>query len=331
VPGELSLGLIAVLILVLAAEFVNGWTDAPNAIATVVSTRVLSPRRAVLLATLLNIAGAFSGTAVAATIGVGIVEASVINLHTIAAAMVAIVSWSTVAARYGLPTSESHALVSGLAGAGLATAGPTVLLWAGWQKILIGLFFSTVLGFLGGGLIVVAIYRIFQHKDPGTVRRLFGKLQLLSAAFMAFGHGSNDGQKFIGVFALALVLGGILPHFSIPLEVILLCAVVMGLGTSIGGWRIIKMMGMKMVKLEVYQGFAAETGAASVIQLASIFGIPLSTTHTINTSIMGVGSVKRLSAVNWGVSRQIILAWILTFPICGAISWGVTTIALRIF
>jgi PiT family inorganic phosphate transporter len=330
VPGELSLGLIAVLILVLAAEFVNGWTDAPNAIATVVSTRVLSPRRAVLLATLLNIAGAFSGTAVAATIGVGIVEASVINLHTIAAAMVAIVSWSTVAARYGLPTSESHALVSGLAGAGLATAGPTVLLWAGWQKILIGLFFSTVLGFLGGGLIVVAIYRIFQHKDPGTVRRLFGKLQLLSAAFMAFGHGSNDGQKFIGVFALALVLGGILPHFSIPLEVILLCAVVMGLGTSIGGWRIIKMMGMKMVKLEVYQGFAAETGAASVIQLASIFGIPLSTTHTINTSIMGVGSVKRLSAVNWGVSRQIILAWILTFPICGAISWLIATILMRI-
>lgn len=329
-PGELSLGLIAVLILVLAAEFVNGWTDAPNAIATVVSTRVLSPRRAVLLATLLNIAGAFSGTAVAATIGVGIVEASVINLHTIAAAMVAIVSWSTVAARYGLPTSESHALVSGLAGAGLATAGPTVLLWAGWQKILIGLFFSTVLGFLGGGLIVVAIYRIFQHKDPGTVRRLFGKLQLLSAAFMAFGHGSNDGQKFIGVFALALVLGGILPHFSIPLEVILLCAVVMGLGTSIGGWRIIKMMGMKMVKLEVYQGFAAETGAASVIQLASIFGIPLSTTHTINTSIMGVGSVKRLSAVNWGVSRQIILAWILTFPICGAISWLIATILMRI-
>ena len=329
-PGELSLGLIAVLILVLAAEFVNGWTDAPNAIATVVSTRVLSPRRAVLLATLLNIAGSFSGTAVAATIGVGIVEASVINLHTIAAAMVAIVSWSTVAARSGLPTSESHALVSGLAGAGLATAGPKVLLWAGWQKILIGLFFSTVLGFLGGGLIVVAIYRIFQHKDPGTVRRLFGKLQLLSAAFMAFGHGSNDGQKFIGTFALALVLGGILPRFAIPFEVILLCAVVMGLGTSIGGWRIIKMMGMKMVKLEVYQGFAAETGAASVIQLASIFGIPLSTTHTINTSIMGVGSVKRLSAVNWGVSRQIILAWILTFPICGAISWLIATILMRI-
>ena len=330
-PGELTPGLVAVLVLVLAAEFVNGWTDAPNAIATVVSTRVLSPRRAVLLATLLNIAGAFSGTAVAVTIGTGIVDASVINLLTIAAAMVAIVSWSTLAAHFGLPTSESHALAAGLAGAGLATAGPSVLLWAGWQKILIGLFFSTVLGFLGGGLIVIAIYRIFQRWHPGAVRRLFSKLQILSAAFMAFGHGSNDGQKFIGVFALALVLGGILPSFSIPYGVILVCAVVMGVGTSIGGWRIIRTMGMRMVKLEVHQGFAAETGAAGVIQIASIFGIPLSTTHTINTSIMGVGSMKRLSAVNWGVSRQIVLAWILTFPVCGAISWGVTTIAMRIF
>jgi PiT family inorganic phosphate transporter len=283
------------------------------------------------MATLFNIVGAFSGTAVAVTIGTGIVDASVINLLTIAAAMVAIVSWSTAAARYGLPTSESHALVAGLAGAGLATAGPGVLLWSGWEKVFIGLFLSTVLGFLGGGLIVIAIYRIFRRWHPGAVRKLFSKLQILSAAFMAFGHGSNDGQKFIGVFALALVLGGILPHFSIPFEVILLCAVMMGLGTSLGGYRIIRKMGMQMVKLEVYQGFAAEAGAASVIQIASIFGIPLSTTHTIGTSIMGVGSVKRLSAVDWGVSRQIILAWILTFPVCGAISWGVTTIALRIF
>ena len=329
--GELTLELVVVLVLVLAAEFVNGWTDAPNAIATVVSTRVMSPRKAVLMATLLNIAGAFAGTAVAFTIGTGIVDASVINLLTIGAAMIAIVSWSTAAARYGLPTSESHALAAGLAGAGLATAGPGVLLWSGWAKILIGIFFSTILGFLGGGLLVVAIYRIFQRKSPAMIRQLFSKLQPFSAAFMAFGHGSNDGQKFIGVFALALVLGGILPTFSIPYQVILLCAVVMGIGTSLGGWRIIRTMGMRMVKLEVYQGFAAETGAGAVIMFASIFGIPLSTTHTINTSIMGVGSVKRLSAVNWGVSRQIVLAWILTFPICGAISWAVTTIALRIF
>ncbi|TAK61253.1 MAG: inorganic phosphate transporter [Bacteroidetes bacterium] len=316
-----SPGLIIVLLLVLAAEFVNGWTDAPNAIATVVSTRVLSPKWAILMATLLNIAGTLSGTAVAATIGKGIVEAASINLITIGAAMVAIVTWSTVAWRFGLPTSETHALVSGLAGAGLATAGPGVLLWEGWQKVLIGLAFSTLLGFFGGAIIIIAIYQIFKNSNPTTVRKIFGKLQILSAAFMAFGHGSNDGQKFIGAFCLALVLGGAMPEFTVPWEVMILCSVVMGIGTSVGGWRIIKTMGMKMVKLETYQGFAAETGAAVAIQIASNLGIPLSTTHTISTSIMGVGSAKRVSAVRWGVVREVVLAWILTFPICGGIAW----------
>ncbi len=330
-PGEFTLGLIAVLALVLAAEFVNGWTDAPNAIATVVSTRVLSPRRAIVMATILNIAGAFSGTAVAATIGTGIVDASVINLTTVAAAMIALVFWSTFAARFGLPTSESHALVAGLAGAGLAVAGPAVLLWEGWEKVIIGLAFSTFLGFLGGWGLTIAINKVFGHSHRSGMREIFGKLQLLSAAFMAFGHGSNDGQKFIGVFALALVIGGILPTFQVPLYVVVLCSVMMGIGTSTGGWRIIRTMGMRMVKLEPYQGFAAETGAASVIQAASIFGIPLSTTHTINTSIMGVGTVKGFSAVRWGVVRQVVLAWILTFPICGAISWGIATVSLRVF
>jgi len=328
--GGLSFGLLLVLFLVLAAEFVNGWTDAPNAIATVVSTRVLSPRKAVLLATLLNIVGAFAGTAVAATIGKGIVESSVINLTTVGAAMVSIVTWSTLAWRFGLPTSESHALVSGLAGAALATVGPEVLIWAGWQKVLIGLLFSTFLGFLGGWLIIVSIYRLFRKASPGRIRKLFGKLQILSAAFMAFGHGSNDGQKFIGAFTLALVLGGVLPEFKVSFEVIVLCSVVMGIGTSVGGWRIIKTMGMKIVKLEPYQGFAAETGAAVVIQLGSAFGIPLSTTHTINTAIMGAGSAKGLSAVRWGVVREVVLAWILTFPVCGGISWLVATVFQRI-
>jgi len=328
--GGLSFGLLLVLFLVLAAEFVNGWTDAPNAIATVVSTRVLSPRKAVLLATLLNIVGAFAGTAVAATIGKGIVESSVINLTTVGAAMVSIVTWSTLAWRFGLPTSESHALVSGLAGAALATVGPEVLIWAGWQKVLIGLLFSTFLGFLGGWLIIVSIYRLFRKASPGRIRKLFGKLQILSAAFMAFGHGSNDGQKFIGAFTLALVLGGVLPEFKVSFEVIVLCSVVMGIGTSVGGWRIIKTMGMKIVKLEPYQGFAAETGAAVVIQLGSAFAIPLSTTHTINTAIMGAGSAKGLSAVRWGVVREVVLAWILTFPVCGGISWLVATVFQRI-
>ncbi|MDD1659059.1 MAG: inorganic phosphate transporter, partial [Methanomicrobiales archaeon] len=180
--------MIVVLVLVLAAEFVNGWTDAPNAIATVVSTRVLSPRKAIVMATILNIAGAFSGTAVAATIGTGIVDASIINLTTVAAAMIALVSWSTFAARFGLPTSESHALVAGLAGAGLAVAGPAVLLWEGWQKVLIGLVFSTFLGFLGGWLITVSIYRLFRRSHRSRMQAVFGRLQLLSAAFMAFGH-----------------------------------------------------------------------------------------------------------------------------------------------
>jgi PiT family inorganic phosphate transporter len=331
VSGEFTLGLILVLALVLAAEFVNGWTDAPNAIATVVSTRVLSPKRAIVMATILNMVGAFSGTAVAATIGTGIVDASVINLTTIAAAMIALVSWSSFAARFGLPTSESHALVAGLAGAGLAVAGPAVLLWEGWEKVFLGLAFSTFLGFLGGWGITIAINKKYRHSHRKGMREIFGRLQLLSAAFMAFSHGSNDGQKFIGAFALALVIGGILPAFQVPFQVVVLCSVMMGIGTSTGGWRIIRTMGMKMVKLEPYQGFAAEAGAASVIEAASIFGIPLSTTHTINTSIMGVGTVKGFSAVRWGVVRQIVLAWILTFPICGAIAWGIATIAVRLF
>ena len=233
--GELSLGLLIVLVFVLAAEFVNGWTDAPNAIATVVSTRVLSPGWAVLMAAVLNFVGAFFGTAVAATIGKGIVQPETINLVTVGAAMFAIVFWSTLAWRFGLPTSESHALISGLAGAALATAGPGALLWDGWQKVLVGLLFSTFLGFGLGWLIVVAIFWLFRRAKPGTVRRTFGKLQILSAGFMAFSHGSNDGQKFIGTFTLALMLGGVLQEFVVSWWVILLCSVVMGVGTSVRG------------------------------------------------------------------------------------------------
>ena len=318
---DLSLSLIVVLLLVLGAEFVNGWTDAPNAIATVVSTKVLSPRKAVIMAVLLNIVGAMSGQAIAATIGKGIVRPEIINLMTVAAAMIALISWSSVAAYFGLPTSESHALIAGLAGAGLATAGPSVLLWEGWKKVAIGLGFSTFLGFGFGYLIILAISWLFRNTPPGKVKKVFGRLQILSACFMAFGHGTNDGQKFIGAFALALVLGGVMPEFHVPIWVILLCATVMGIGTSIGGWRIIKTMGMRLVKLETYHGFAAETGAATAMQIAAVFGIPLSTTHTINTSIMGVGSVRRFSAVRWGVAGEIIAAWILTFPVCGVLSW----------
>lgn len=316
--------LLPVLTLVLAAEFVNGWTDAPNAIATVVSTRVLSPSQALIMATALNILGTMSGTAVAATIGKGIVRPEVIELTTVAAAMVGIISWSTFAWYYGLPTSESHALVAGLTGAGLAAAGPPALLWEGWSKVLIGLLFSTFLGFLGGLFIMGILYRLLAHSLPGTVRRTFGRLQVLSAAFMAFSHGSNDGQKFIGTFSLALLLGGILPEFRIPLWVVLTCALTMGVGTAVGGWRIVRTMGLRITKLEPVQGFAAETGAALTIELASRLGIPLSTTHTINTAIMGVGATRRFSAVRWGVTVEIVAAWILTFPVCGLIAWLMT-------
>lgn len=310
-----------VLLLILAAEFVNGWTDAPNAIATVVSTRVLSPYQALLMASVLNILGAMSGTAVAATIGKGIVDSSIINPVTIGAAMTGIIFWSTVAWYYGLPTSESHALVAGLAGAGLATAGPEVLLWEGWQKVLIGLVFSTFLGFLGGMAIMLGIFRIFFTSRPGTVRVLFGRLQIFSAALMAFSHGSNDGQKFIGVFTLALVLGGILPEFRVPVWVILVCGGLMGVGTACGGWRIIRTMGLRLTKLEPVHGFAAETSAALVIEAATRLGVPLSTTHTISTAIMGVGSHRRLSAVRWGIAGEIVTAWVLTFPICGLVAY----------
>jgi PiT family inorganic phosphate transporter len=323
-----NLILIVVIGLILAAEFVNGWTDSPNAIATVVSTRVLSPYQAVIMATVLNAVGAMSGTAVAATIGQDIVRADVINLTTVGAAMVGIIFWSTLAWYYGMPTSESHALIAGLTGAGLATAGPSSLVWSGWSKVLIGLLFSTFLGFFSGLLLMTLLYRVLANSRPGTVRRIFGRLQILSAAFMAFSHGSNDGQKFIGVFALALLLGGILPEFHVPLWVILLCAITMGVGTAVGGWRIVKTMGLRLTKLEPVHGFAAETGAALTIELATRLGIPLSTTHTINTAIIGVGATRRFSAVRWGVTLEIVSAWILTFPICGAIGWLATKIFL---
>ncbi|MCL6640259.1 MAG: inorganic phosphate transporter [Candidatus Rokubacteria bacterium] len=314
---------LLVLFLVLAAEFVNGWTDAPNSIATVVSTRVLSPFQALAMASILNVLGAMSGTAVAATIGKGIVRPEAISVATVGAAMVAVVLWSTLAWAWGLPTSESHALIAGPSGAGLATAGPGVLLWEGWSKVLIGLLFSTFLGFAGGLGITVAIYWTFRSWKPGTVRKLFGRLQMLSAAFMAFSHGSNDGQKFIGAFTLTLVLGGFLPQFEVPVWVILICATTMGVGTAVGGWRIVKTMGLRLTKLEPVHGFAAETAAASAIELATRLGVPLSTTHTINTSIMGVGATRRLSAVRWGVGSEIVTAWILTFPVCGLIAWTV--------
>ena len=267
---EVSFLLVFTLLLVLAAEFVNGWTDAPNAIATVVSTRVLSPSQAVVMAAVLNIVGAIvTGTAVAATIGKGIVSPDAIGLPVVAAAMLTIIVWSTVAWRFGIPTSESHELVAGLTGAGLAAAGPSVLLWEGWRKVIIGLGFSTLLGFTLSVILMFTLYWILRRTRPATVSKYFSKLQIISSAFMAFTHGSNDGQKFMGVFALVLVLGGVTTQFSIPIWMMVLCGAVMGLGTATGGWRIIRTMGQRITRLEPVNGFAAETAASTAILLAS--------------------------------------------------------------
>jgi PiT family inorganic phosphate transporter len=328
----MSIGLVLVLLLVLGAEFTNGLTDAANAIATVVGTRVLSPRRAVIMAAVLNMVGVLvTGTAVATTIGKDIVRPEVITIEVVGAAMLTIVVWTTVAWFYGIPTSETHELLAGLAGAGLAWAGPSVLLWEGWRKVLIGLGISTLLGFGLGFFIMVIIYWVFRHFYRSRTNSLFGRLQIFSAAFMAFSHGSNDGQKFMGVFSLTLFLGGVLPTFEVPLWVVFLCGAIMALGTGLGGWRIIRTMGVKITRLEPVNGFAAETAASTAILLASRLGIPLSTTHTIGTAIMGVGATRRLSAVNWSISRQILMTWILTFPGCLALGYIFTWIFKLIF
>ena len=300
--GDFSLTLCIVLFLILAAEFVNGWTDAPNAIATVISTRTLSPMAAVLMATLFNLLGVLSGTAVAETIGTEIINSNVVNMTTIASSMIAVIVWSSIAAWLGLPTSETHALVAGLGGAGIATAGFKVLIWAGWEKILLGLLFSTCFGFIGGLILMTLIYHLFKKAAPAKMRTSFSYLQMISSAFMAFTHGSNDGQKFMGIFTLTLAIAHQIPLFAIPKWVMFLCAFVMAIGTLVGGRRIIKTMGFKITNLETPQGFSAEMAAATTIAIASSLGVPLSTTHTINTAIMGVGATRRLSAVRSAIS-----------------------------
>ncbi len=320
--------LLIVLGLILAAEFVNGWTDAPNSIATSVSTQALTPLQAVIMAGIFNTLGALSGTAVANTIGTGFIKSDVVSLTTVGAAMLSLILWGVLNARWGMPVSKSHALIAGLTGAGFATGGIDGLVWSGWSKVLLGLLLSSLFGFLGGCSVMTAIYWIFRKASLRKVKGLFRFLQILSAAFMSFSHGSNDGQKLMGAFALALVVKGVIPTFYVPVWVMLLCAITIGFGTLIGGWRILKTVGFRITHLDTSQGFAAEMGAASIIELASRLGIPLSTTHTINFAIMGVGSTRRLSAVRWGVTTQIFSAWIITFPFSAGIAY-MTTMALH--
>lgn len=316
-----------VFVLALLFEFVNGWTDAPNSIATVVSTRVLRPMAAVIMAAALNLVGALvTGTAVAKVISKDIVDIPLDEraLPTLAAALLGASVWSMAAQRFGIPTSESHGLVAGLIGAAVATGGWGIVVGKGTNKVLVGLVTSPTAGFLGGLLLMVAIYWIFHRVRLGIIRGVFGRAQILSAGFMAFSHGSNDGQKTMGVLALALFLDGRQAGHAEPFIewwIIAVAALVMGIGTAVGGWRVVRTLGTKMTKLEPVQGFAAETTAAGVILAASRLGIPISTTHTIGSSIMGVGATKRLSAVRWGVAGHIVAAWVLTWPGCGALAW----------
>ncbi len=317
--------LIFTFIAILMFEAVNGWTDAPNAVATVVSTRALPAFAAVAMAAVLNLAGVFAGTAVATTIGKDIVDIQAVTLETAAAAALAVVIWSSFAAYFGLPTSESHGIVAAIAGAAVQAAGTDVLLWEGWQKVFTGVGAAVVLGFAGAFLIMTVIFWVFQRANPSLMRRFFAPLQIVSSAFMAFSHGTADGQKAIGVMAMALAIYNDTPtkEFAVPLWVILLGASTMGISTMAGGWRIIRTLGMRVTHLETYQGFAAEAAAATTLTVTSRFGIPLSTTHTIGSAIMGVGATRRLSAVRWGVAYNIVLAWILTFPICFGLAWAI--------
>lgn len=311
-----SLALIIALTAVLLAEFVNGWTDAPNVIATVVSTGVMSPRAAILMAVVMNTAGALSGTAVAATVGKGIVDPSALTLPSITSAMLSIVAWGTFAARAGLPISKSHALLAGLAGAAFAGGGLQALEWDGWVKVFVGMILSVALGAVLSFLIGVVTVYFAGAAKPARSKVLFDRLSLGAACFVAFNHGLNDGQKFMGVFSTTLLTGGVIAVFHVPWWVIIVCALTMAIGTSAGGWRIIKTVGSRMTRLQSWQGFAAQASAGFTILGASLFGIPLSTTHTITSGIVGAAASRRVSDVRWSVLKRIMIAWLITFPVC---------------
>ena len=301
--------------LALAYAYSNGINDAANAIATVVGTRVLSPLKAVAMGASLNLVGALTGTAVAKTIGKGIVVPDAINEYTVMAAMLSSVIWVLAATRFGVPVSVSHSLVASLVGAGLVSGGVSAIVGSGVIKVMIALAISPVAGLIGGYVGMVGIYWLVRRGNPSGLRRVFSRLQLISAAFMAYSHGKNDGQNAMGVMALAsAVYYG--HDLTIELWMIFASAGAIGLGTLLGGWRVIRTLGMRITKLEPIHGFVAETAGASIIEAASVIGLPVSTTHTITGSIMGVGSTRRLSAVRWGVTKNIVLAWFVTYPVC---------------
>lgn len=324
VDGAL-LVLLLTIALGLAFDFVNGFHDTANSIATSVATRVLTPGQAVSMAAVLNVVGALTGTAVAGTVGKGIVAPETSTQMVVLCALISAITWNLITWRFGLPSSSSHALIFSLVGAGIANGGRGSILMPGVDKVLQGLVFSPVLGFAGAFLVLSILLWIFARSRPNTVNRIFGKLQILSAAYMAFSHGGNDAQKTMGVLTMALATyyGWEGSKWAVPLWVILAAATAMGLGTAMGGWRIIRTMGLKVVDLKPIDGFAAETAAASIIELASRLGIPVSTTQVISSAILGVGATKRASAVRWGIAGRIVSAWVVTIPICIAFGWSV--------
>ena len=318
-----ELGVIAFIILVaLAFDFLNGFHDAANSIATVVSTRVLSPRVAVLWAAFFNFVAAFVlGTHVAKTIGKGMIDLSIVTQDVVLAGLVGAIFWNLLTWYYGLPVSSSHALIGGYAGAAVAKAGFAAILLSGWTKTLIFIVLAPVMGATLGLVLMVSVTWIFRHWAPFKLDKLFRRLQLLSAAFYSLGHGGNDAQKTIGLIWMLLIATGHLPKSAeIPIWVILICHAAIALGTMFGGWRIVKTMGTKITKLQPFGGFCAETSGAITLFIATLGGIPVSTTHTITGAIMGVGATKRLSAVKWGVAGRIVWAWVLTIPLSALVS-----------
>ncbi|MBI2864008.1 MAG: inorganic phosphate transporter [Chloroflexi bacterium] len=316
----LILLVVVVVLLALVFDFINGFHDTANAIATSVSTRVLSPRVAIAMSAVLNVVGAVTGTAVAKAIGKGIVAPNSVTQATVIAALLAAIAWNLITWYYGIPSSSSHAIIGGLIGAAVVTAGVGALDWGGVTKIFIVLVLSPFVGFIFSGALMTALLWLFHRTSPASVANLFRYLQIGSAAFMAFSHGTNDAQKTMGIITMALVSAEFVKavdgNFAVPLWVIFLSALAMGLGTAVGGWRIIRTMGTKIVQLRPIHGFAAETAAGMVIESASRLGFPLSTTHVISSTIMGVGASKRFSAVRWGVAWNIVIAWVITIPAC---------------
>jgi len=320
-PEGFTAILIAVLALAVLFDYINGFHDTANAIATSVSTRALSPRLAIAMSATANFVGALTGTAVAHTIGAGLITPQAEGGLVVASALIGAIVWNLLTWRLGIPSSSSHALIGGLLG-----ASATAVDFSAWQvdgilgKVILPLFGSPIAGFAIGFALMVLIFQLFQRVHPKTMNDRFRRLQVLSAAYMAFSHGSNDAQKTMGVMTLALVSAGVLTEFKVPLWVIILAASAISLGTAAGGWRIIRTMGTKVVKLDPVHGFAAETTAASVIFGASILGMPVSTTHVISSAILGVGSSDRFRAVHWGVARRIGIAWVLTLPASGLVA-----------